>query len=46
MMHIPNDIYIQCDKCGNVTLVEADGLDYETSVYERYHKKVSTISWL
>lgn len=35
MMHIPNDFYIKCDKCGNVSLVEADSLDYETSVYDR-----------
>ncbi len=35
MMHIPNNFYIKCDKCGNVTLIEADGLDYETSVYDR-----------
>lgn len=35
MMHIPNSFYIRCDKCGIVTLVEADSLDYETSVYDR-----------
>lgn len=35
MMHIPNDFYIKCDKCGNVSLVEANSLDYETSVYDR-----------
>lgn len=35
MMHIPNDFYIKCDKCGNVSLIEANSLDYETSVYDR-----------
>lgn len=35
MMHIPNDFYIKCDKCNHVSLVEADSLDYDTSVYER-----------
>ena len=35
MMHIPNDFYIKCDKCGNISLVEANSLDYETSVYDR-----------
>ena len=35
MMHIPENFYIKCNKCGNVTLVEADDLDYETSVYDR-----------
>ncbi|MEG1916957.1 MAG: restriction endonuclease [Muribaculaceae bacterium] len=35
MMHIPSDFYIKCDNCGNVTLVEADSLDYETSVCDR-----------
>lgn len=35
MMRIPNNFYIKCDECGNVTLVEADSLDYETSVYDR-----------
>ena len=35
MMRIPNDFYIKCDNCDNVTLVEADSLDYETSVYDR-----------
>lgn len=35
MMHIPNKFYIRCDNCGNLTLVEPDDLDCETSVYER-----------
>ena len=35
MMRIPNDFYIKCDKCNHVSLVETDGLDYETSVYDR-----------
>ena len=35
MMRIPNDFYIQCDKCNHVSLIETDGLDYETSVYDR-----------
>ena len=35
MMRIPNNFYIKCNECGNVTLVEADDLDYETSVYDR-----------
>lgn len=34
-MRIPNNFYIKCNECGNVTLVEADDLDYETSVYDR-----------
>ena len=35
MIHIPNNFYIRRDKFGNVTLVEADSLDYETFVYDR-----------
>ena len=35
MMRIPNNFYIKCNECGNVTLIEADDLDYETSVYDR-----------
>ena len=35
MMRIPNDFYIKCNKCNHVSLVETDGLDYETSVYDR-----------
>ena len=34
MMRIPNNFYIKCNECGNVTLVEADDLDYETSLYD------------
>lgn len=35
MMRISNDFYVKCDKCNNVLLIEADSLDYETSVYDR-----------
>lgn len=35
MMRIPDDFYIKCDKCNHVSLVETDGLEYETSVYDR-----------
>ena len=35
MMRIPNNFCIKCNECGNVTLVIADDLDYETSVYDR-----------
>ena len=35
MMGIPNDFYIKCGNCGHVSLVEADSLDYDTSVYDR-----------
>ena len=34
MMRIPNNFCIKCNECGNVTLVIADDLDYETSVYD------------
>ena len=34
-MRIPNNFCIKCNECGNVTLVIADDLDYETSVYDR-----------
>lgn len=35
MMKISGDFYIKCNNCGQITLVETDGLDYDTSVYER-----------
>lgn len=35
MMHIQNDFYIKCNKCGQVYFVESDSLDYNTSVYDR-----------
>lgn len=31
-MHIPNDFYIKCDKCGNIMFVEADSLECDTFV--------------
>lgn len=35
MMHVPNDFYIKCNVCNHVTMVEADSLECDTSVYER-----------
>ena len=35
MMHVPNDFYIKCNKCNHVTMVDADSLECDTSVYER-----------
>ncbi len=35
MMNIQNDFYIKCDKCGYISFVEADSLEYDTSVYDR-----------
>ena len=35
MMKVSGDFYVKCKTCGYVTLVEADNLDYDTSVYER-----------
>lgn len=35
MMHIQNDFYIKCNKCGQVYFVESDSLEYSTSVYDR-----------
>ena len=35
MMKVSGDFYVKCKNCGYVTLVEADNLDYDTSVYER-----------
>ena len=36
MMRISNNVYIRCNECDNVTLVEVDNLDYKTSVvYDR-----------
>lgn len=35
MMRIQNNFCIKCNECGNVTLVIADDLDYETSVYDK-----------
>lgn len=33
-MHILNDFYIKFSKCENISLVNADSLEYDTSVYE------------
>lgn len=35
MMYIPNDFCIKCNNCGHVSLVEADSLEYDASVYDR-----------
>lgn len=35
MMHISKDFHIKCDRCGSVMLIEADSLEYETTVYDR-----------
>lgn len=35
MIRISNNFYIRCDKCGNITQIAADDLDYETFVYDR-----------
>lgn len=34
-MRISNNFYIRCDKCGNITQIAADDLDFETSAYDR-----------
>lgn len=34
-MKVSGDFYIKCDNCGYVTLVKADSLDCDASVYER-----------
>ena len=35
MMRTSNELYIKCAMCNQVTMIEADSLDYETSVYDR-----------
>jgi predicted Mrr-cat superfamily restriction endonuclease len=35
MMRIPNNLYIKCNECDHISLVEADGLDCETYTYDR-----------
>lgn len=34
-MRLSENFYIKCNKCGHVSLVEADGLEYNTSTYDQ-----------
>lgn len=35
MLNLTEKLYIKCKKCGYVTLIEANSLEYDTSTYER-----------
>ena len=35
MMSIQNDFYIKCNKCGYISFVDADSLEYNASIYDR-----------
>lgn len=35
MIQIESNFYIRCNKCGHISLVEADSLDYDTSICDR-----------
>ena len=35
MMQVTNDFYVKCNRCGQITKVETDSLEYDTAVYDR-----------